>query len=119
MEIFEVAMREDTENLIEKVRGIYGFKVTNGPGGAEGYWVINAKQGKGKITYNGTEKPDVTFIISDKDVTELIKGDINPQKAFFQGKVKVQGNMGLAMKLIDLQKTAAHRIEELKIKHKL
>jgi len=119
MEIFEQAMAEDTENLIEKVRGIYGFKVTNGPGGAEGYWVINAKTGKGKITYNGTEKPDVTFIINDKDVTELIKGEINPQKAFFQGKVKVSGNMGLAMKLIDLQRTAQHRIEELRLKHKL
>lgn len=119
MAIFEQAMAEDTENLIEKVRGIYGFKVTNGPGGAEGYWVINAKTGKGKITYNGTEKPDVTFIINDKDVTELIKGEINPQKAFFQGKVKVSGNMGLAMKLIDLQRTAQHRIEELRLKHKL
>lgn len=119
MEIFEQAMAEDKENLIEKVRGIYGFKVTGGPNGAEGYWVINAKEGKGKITYNGTDKPDVTFIINDKDVTELIKGDINPQKAFFQGKVKVSGNMGLAMKLIDLQRTAQHRIEELRIKHKL
>lgn len=119
MAIFEQAMLEDTENLIEKVRGIYGFKVTNGPDGAEGYWVINAKTGKGKITYNGTEKPDVTFIINDKDVTELIKGEINPQKAFFQGKVKVSGNMGLAMKLIDLQRTAQHRIEELRLKHKL
>lgn len=119
MEIFEQAMVEDKDNLIEKVRGIYGFKVTNGPGGAEGYWVINAKEGKGKITYNGTDKPDVTFIINDKDVTELITGEINPQKAFFQGKVKVSGNMGLAMKLIDLQKTAQSRIEELRLKHKL
>lgn len=119
MQIFEQAMREDTENLIEKVRGIYGFKVTHGPNGAEGYWVINAKEGKGKITYNGTDKPDVTFIIKDSDVTELIKGDINPQKAFFQGKVKVSGNMGLAMKLIELQRVAQHRIEELKLKHKL
>lgn len=119
MKIFEEAMAEDKEGLIEKVRGIYGFKVTNGPGGAEGYWVINAKTGKGKITYNGTDKPDVTFIINDKDVTELIKGEINPQKAFFQGKVKVSGNMGLAMKLIDLQRTAQHRIEELRLKHKL
>lgn len=119
MKIFEQAMSEDTENLIEKVRGIYGFKVTNGPGGAEGYWVINAKEGKGKITYNGTDKPDVTFIINDKDVTELIKGEINPQKAFFQGKIKLSGNMGLAMKLIDLQRNAQHRIEELRLKHKL
>jgi len=109
-------MKEDKDNLIEKVRGIYGFKVTNGPQGAVGYWVINAKTGKGSITYNGTEKPDVTFIINDVDVAELISGKLPPQKAFFQGKVKIQGNMGLAMKLVDLQRTAQNRIEELRSK---
>ncbi|CAO1379729.1 unnamed protein product [Diamesa tonsa] len=119
MELLDYEMQNDPDNLVEKVRGIYGFKVTNGPNGAEGYWVINAKTGKGSIKYNGLDKPDVTFIINDKDVTELIKGEINPQKAFFQGKVKVTGNMGLAMKLIDLQRVAQGRIEALKLKHKL
>lgn len=119
MEIFEKEMEHDPDNLIEKVRGVYGFKVTNGPGGAEGYWVINAKGAKGTITYNSAEKPDVTFIIKDTDVTDLIKGDLNPQKAFFQGKVKVQGNMGLAMKLIDLQRHIQHRIDAVKLTHKL
>lgn len=109
-------MQDDKDNLIEKVRGIYGFKVTNGPDGAEGYWVINAKTGKGSVAYKGTDKPDVTFIINDIDVVDLISGKLNPQKAFFQGKVKVQGNMGLAMKLIDLQKSANSRIEELRAK---
>jgi sterol carrier protein 2 len=116
MKLLEEAMFEDQEGLIEKVRGIYGFKVTDGPGGAHGYWVINAKTGKGSVTYNGTEKPDVTFIMKDCDVVELISGKINPQKAFFQGKVKVQGNMGLAMKLVDLQKRAQHKIDALKSK---
>lgn len=116
MKLLEEAMQDDKDNLIEKVRGIYGFKVTNGPDGAEGYWVINAKTGKGSVAYKGTDKPDVTFIINDIDVVDLISGKLNPQKAFFQGKVKVQGNMGLAMKLIDLQKSANSRIEELRAK---
>lgn len=116
LRILEIAMREDQDNLIEKVRGIYGFRVTHGPNGQTGFWVINAKQGKGSVTFNGKEKPDVTFVIKDADVVELISGKLQPQKAFFQGKVKIQGNMGLAMKLIDLQKTAQSRIEELKAK---
>lgn len=116
LRVLEIAMQEDQDNLIEKVRGTYGFRVTHGPNGATGYWVINAKTGKGSITYNGKEKPDVTFVMKDADVVELISGKLQPQKAFFQGKVKVQGNMGLAMKLIDLQKTAQNRIEELKSK---
>jgi hypothetical protein len=49
----EQAMQEDSDNLVDKVRGIYGFKVKNGPGGQEGYWVINAKTGKGSVEYNG------------------------------------------------------------------
>lgn len=116
MKILEDAMVSDTDNLIEKVRGIYGFKVRSGPNGAEGYWVINAKEGKGKVTYNGTEKPDVTFTVSDDDVTDLISGKLNPQKAFFQGKIKIQGNMGLAMKLTDLQKQASGRIDAIRSK---
>lgn len=116
LKVLEQAMQEDQDNLIEKVRGIYGFKVTHGPNGATGYWVIDAKTGKGSVIFNGKQKPDVTFIMKDVDVVDLISGKLQPQKAFFQGKVKVQGNMGLAMKLIDLQKTAHHRIEELRAK---
>lgn len=112
----EAAMKDDKDNLIDKVRGIYAFKVTNGPGGAEGYWIINAKTGKGSVEYNGKVKPDVTFIIDDSDVVDLISGKLNPQKAFFQGKIKIQGNMGLAMKLPELQRRAKDRIEEFKSK---
>ncbi|XP_026732683.1 non-specific lipid-transfer protein [Trichoplusia ni] len=116
MKILEEAMENDPDNLIEKVRGIYGFKVKNGPSGSEGYWVINAKEGKGKVTYNGSDKPDVTFTVSDEDVVDLISGKLNPQKAFFQGKIKIQGNMGLAMKLTDLQRQAAGRIDSIRSK---
>lgn len=116
LRVLDQAMREDKDGLIERVRGVYGFKVSGGPNGQTGYWVIDAKQGNGKIEYNGTAKPDVTFIVNDADVADLISGKLAPQKAFFQGKVKIQGNMGLAMKLVDLQKSAAARIEVLRAK---
>lgn len=46
-------MLDDKENLIERVRGIYCFKVSNSSG-KEGMWIIDAKNGKGSITFYGT-----------------------------------------------------------------
>lgn len=114
--VFEVAMKDDEDGLIDKFRGIYGFTITNGPDGTEGYWIINAKTGKGSVEFNGKDKPDVVFTISDTDIVDFISGKLNPQQAFFQGKIKIKGNMGLAMKLPDLQKKAAKKIELLKSK---
>lgn len=108
-------MESDGENLIEAVRGIFCFKVKNSDG-KEGMWIINCKTGKGSITYNGKEKPDVTFTVNDEDIRDLLTGKLNPQKAFFQGKLKIQGNMGLALKLTELQKRANSRIETLRAK---
>lgn len=51
--ILEEAMLDDKENLIERVRGIYCFKVTNASG-QEGMWIIDAKNGKGSVTFYGT-----------------------------------------------------------------
>ena len=53
-----------------------------------------------------SDKPDVTLSLKDEDLVALMTGKLNPQKAFFQGKLKVQGNMGLAMKLQEFQKQA-------------
>ncbi|XP_065206816.1 sterol carrier protein 2 [Planococcus citri] len=113
--ILEEAMHDDKDNLIASVRGIYCFKVKNAEG-KQGMWIINAKTGKGSVTYNGKEKADVTFAMNDEDVFDLISGKLNPQQAFFQGKIKIQGNMGLALKLTELQKKAHNKIEALKSK---
>lgn len=51
LRLLEQAMNDDKDNLIEKHRGIYGFKVKK-PSGEEGFWVINAKVGKGSVEFN-------------------------------------------------------------------
>ena len=56
-------------------------------------------------------KADVTLSLADKDLVDLMTGKLNPQKAFFQGKLKIQGNMGLAMKLQEFQKQAGQAMK--------
>jgi sterol carrier protein 2 len=41
--------------------------------------------------------------MEDDNLMLLMTGQLNPQQAFFQGKLKISGNMGLAMKLNQLQ----------------
>jgi hypothetical protein len=49
-------------------------------------------------------KPDVTLTITEKDFLDLMSGKANGQSMFMSGKIKFKGNMGLVMKLGDLQK---------------
>jgi putative sterol carrier protein len=39
---------------------------------------------------------------TDADFLAIVNGKLNPQMAFMSGKLKVQGDMGLAMKLQQL-----------------
>lgn len=55
MGLLRDAMENDKDNLIEKFRGVYGFRVKR-PDGKEGYWVVNAKTGKGTIEYDSKRK---------------------------------------------------------------
>ncbi len=69
-------------------------------------------KGDGTIFINATTTPptvsniddeaDVTLIISEENFEGLMDGSLNPQMAFMMGKLKVDGDMSLALKLGDL-----------------
>ncbi len=61
--------------------------------------------GEGVIVVNGSEvsttdaDADCTIKISLENLEELIAGDLNPTMAFMTGKIKVEGDMSVAMAL--------------------
>ena len=47
----------------------------------------------------GDEAAEVTLTASAEDFQAMFEGDLSPTTAFMTGRLKVDGNMGLAMKL--------------------
>ncbi|KAL7863989.1 hypothetical protein AOLI_G00154090 [Acnodon oligacanthus] len=96
-------LQEEGDQFVKKIGGVFAFKVKDGPDGSEAMWIVDVKEGKGCVHNDTSKTADCTISMSDSDLLALMTGKMNPQTAFFQGKLKITGNMGMAMKLQNLQ----------------
>lgn len=58
--------------------------------------------GNNNVVSESDEEADCTIITSAATLLELQSGDLNPMMAVMGGKVKIAGDMGLAMKVQSL-----------------
>ncbi len=60
--------------------------------------------GSGNVVSTEDKDADCTISVSQDDLLGMMTGSVNPMMAFMSGKIKVQGDMSIAMKLQSLLK---------------
>jgi putative sterol carrier protein len=88
----------------EKAAGVDAkvqFHITGNQGGD---WVGTIQNQKLDVTQGSVPNPNLTISADTGDIQNLLSGKLNPMQAFMQGKVQIKGDMGLAMRLLDLFK---------------
>ncbi len=69
-----------------------------------GQWYVALKDGTGQVQEGTASSPNMTLSMSAQDYVDMIMGKLNGQMAFMSGKLKISGDMGLAMKMQSLFK---------------
>ena len=99
-ETCEESLKEMYKSFKAEVAGnlnaVYIFDISGSDGGK---WTLEINSGKCELKSGAVGSPSVTISISDQDWLAIQKGKLNSQMAFMMGKLRVAGDMGLAMKL--------------------
>ncbi|MBN1562397.1 MAG: SCP2 sterol-binding domain-containing protein [Anaerolineae bacterium] len=95
-EVFEHLDEGFQSDKAEGVNAIFQFDLTGDDGGK--YWVkVEDKQPE--VHEGEHDAPTMILTASAADYLAMVNGELAPMTAFMQGRVKVKGDMGLAMKL--------------------
>ncbi len=77
----------------------FQFDITGSQGGQ---WYAEIKDARCQVSQGTSPAADITITISDENFVKLITGKLNGTMAFMTGKLKLKGDMSLAMRLSGL-----------------
>jgi len=66
-----------------------------------GEWVLDVANGQCEVREEFADPADVKVSMSAADFILLTKGRLNPVQAFMGGKIKIAGNVGMVMQMLN------------------
>ena len=82
-----------------KAQGLNAAYAFDLAGENPGQYHVVLKNGTGEAGAGAPENPNITISMKSEDFVDLATGKLDGTMAFMSGKLKIKGDMGLAMKL--------------------
>lgn len=96
--VFQVidAVLKSSPAKLQGYEGVYQFNITGEDSGT--YQIIVDEHG-GKAIEGTEADAECTLGLNAEDYKDLVRGELNPTEAFMSGKLQLDGDIGLALKL--------------------
>lgn len=96
-ETFRVVKNSLSDDIVKATQAVYKFELSGEDGGT---WFLDLKNKSGSAGYGEPSgQADVVMNMSAEDFVKMFSGSLKPTMAFMSGKLKIKGNMVLAIKL--------------------
>ncbi|TWW66547.1 Hydroxysteroid dehydrogenase-like protein 2 [Takifugu flavidus] len=101
---FEVIKGVINEDVVKSTQGIYQFDLSGITrdylGEHAGVWFLDLKSGAGSVGHGEPSvKADVIMKMDSSDFSKMFAGKLKPTMAFMSGKLRIKGDMTMAIKL--------------------
>lgn len=102
---FDVIRGVINEDVVKSTQGVYRFDLS---GDHSGVWFLDLRTGSGSAGQGEPSvKADVVMKMDSGDFSKMFAGKLKPTLAFMSGKLKIKGDMTLAIKLEKLMNRMA------------
>ena len=97
--IFEEKLPEKLSASPEKVEGMVAVYLFDISGDTGGKWTLTCDGSAAVVAEGEQGEAQCTITMTDADFVGMMSGELNPMMAFSMGKLRVAGDIGLAIKI--------------------